>query len=160
MEENTENTERLIKLYFELGLSDSEILSFLALNHHVIISISTLKRKLRSMRLSRKTDFSDLLDVALFITQELKWSGQLHGYRWMHQKCILSGLKIPRDTVYHIMKLLDLSRHYIAEISLNATLNHNKPKTKNLVPFWYRPWQNVYELSEQTSYNFFCVLAR
>ena len=104
---NTENTERLIKLYFELGLSNSEILSFLALSHHVIISISTLKRKLRSMRLSRKKDFSDLLDVALFITQELESSGQLHGYRWMHQKCILSGFKIPRDTVYHIMKLLD-----------------------------------------------------
>ena len=24
---------------------------------------------------------------------------------------------------------------------------------KNLVPFWYRPWQNVYELSEQPSYT-------
>ena len=57
---------------FELGLSDSEILSFLALSHHVIKSISTLKRKLRSMRLSRKKDFSDLLEVALIITQELE----------------------------------------------------------------------------------------
>ena len=52
------------------------------------------------------------------------------------------------------LKTGHLSRHYIAEISLNATLNHNKPKNqKNLVPFWYRPWQNVYELSEQPSYT-------
>ena len=49
------------------------------------------------------------------------------------------------------MKTGHLSRHYIAEISLNATLNHKKPKT--LVPFCYRPWQNVYELSEQSSYT-------
>ena len=129
MKENTENTERLIKLYFELGLSDSEILSFLTLSHHVIISISTLKRKLRSMRLSRKKDFSDLLEVALFITQELEWSGQLHGYRWMHQKMHSVGIK---DSKRYRIPHHEIAKSVPSLYSLNVAECDVKPQqTKN-----------------------------
>jgi DNA-binding Lrp family transcriptional regulator len=99
--------DKLVQLYFELGLSHDEILSFLAIVDQVIISKSTLKRILRRLRLSRRKDYSDICDVALYILNELQNSGQRHGYRWMHNKCKLSGFTVSRDTVYHLMKILD-----------------------------------------------------
>lgn len=97
----------LVELYHRLGLSYDEILCFLALNHRVIISKSTLKRVLRRLNLWRRKNYSEVLDVALFITEQLESSGKLHGYRWMHKKCLQTGYQIPRDTVYELMKLLD-----------------------------------------------------
>lgn len=38
---------------------------------------------------------------------ELESAGKLHGYRWMHLKCLQAGFNIPRDTVYELLKLLD-----------------------------------------------------
>ena len=43
----------------------------------------------------------------MFITKEHQTSGQLYGYRWLHLKCIQNNLRVPRDTVYEIMKILD-----------------------------------------------------
>lgn len=99
--------EEHVRLYFELGLSNAEILAFLALAHRTIISMSTLKRTLRRLKLRRRKDYSDLLDVAMFISKEHQTSGRLYGYRWMHLKCIQNNLRVPRDTVYEIMKILD-----------------------------------------------------
>lgn len=99
--------EKLVELYFGLGLSHVEILSFLAVVDKVIISNSTLKRTLKRLRLTRRKNYSDVCDVALFILNELQNSGQQHGYKWMHNKCKLSGLIVSRDTVYHLMKILD-----------------------------------------------------
>ena len=99
--------EEHVTMYFDLGLSNAEILAFLALAHRIVISMSTLKRTLRRLKLRRRKDYSDLLDVAMFITKEHQTSGQLYGYRWMHLKCIQNNLRVPRDTVYEIMKILD-----------------------------------------------------
>uniref|UniRef100_A0A8W8K035 Integrase core domain-containing protein n=1 Tax=Magallana gigas TaxID=29159 RepID=A0A8W8K035_MAGGI len=55
----------------------------------------------------RRKDYSDLLDVAIFIAQQQQTAGKLHGYRWMHLKCLQNNLRVPRDSVYEIMKLLD-----------------------------------------------------
>ena len=72
--------EEHVTMYFDLGLSNAEILAFLALAHRIVISI-TLKRTLRRLKLRRRKDNSDLLDVAMFITKEHQTSGQLYGYR-------------------------------------------------------------------------------
>lgn len=51
---NKKCNEKLVELYFGLGLSHVEILSFLAVVDKVIISNSTLKRTLKRLRLTRK----------------------------------------------------------------------------------------------------------
>ena len=99
--------DELVRFYFELGLSNAEIMCFLAMAHNVIISISTLKRVLKRLRLSRRKNYSDLCDVAVFILNELQQSGQLHGYRWLHSKCVQAGFTVPRDVVYNLLKILD-----------------------------------------------------
>ena len=62
---------------------------------------------LRRLNLRRRKNSSDVVDVALFILEELECTGQLHGYRWMHLKCKQAGFNIPRDMVYELLKLLD-----------------------------------------------------
>lgn len=99
--------DRLLKLYFSIGFNNQELLCFLALRHQIVISKTTLKRKLKQLKLFRRKRYSDLLDVALYIMTELTTSGKLHGYRWMHLKCIQAGCNIPRDTVYHLLSILD-----------------------------------------------------
>ena len=99
--------DNLVVFYHKLGLSHKEILCFLAVVDSIIISRSTLKRKLRRLRLYRRRNYSNICDVALFIFNELQNSGQLHGYRWMFQKCKQSGLSVSRDIVYQLLKILD-----------------------------------------------------
>lgn len=85
-------SEKLVELYYRLGLEHVEILSFLAVVDKVIISYSTLKRMLKRLLLTRRTKYFDVCDVALFILNDLQNAGQQHGYKWMHNKCKLSGL--------------------------------------------------------------------
>ena len=79
-------------MYFDPGLSNAEILEFLGLAHRYVISMSNLKRTLRRLKFRRRKDYSDLLDVAIFIAKEHQTSGQMYGYRWMHLKCIQNNL--------------------------------------------------------------------
>lgn len=79
----------------------------LALKHNVIISSRTLKRLMKKGQLYRRRKHSDVLDVTLFILQECQGSGQLHGYRWMHSKCIESGLVVSQDTVRLLQGIVD-----------------------------------------------------
>ena len=105
MDENY--VDKLLKMYFHIGISYDEILCFLSMGHNIKISKSSLKKKLGRLGLFRRKHYSDLLDVALFIIEQIQESGQNHGYRWMHLKCIQSGYNIPRDTVYDLMCILD-----------------------------------------------------
>ena len=52
-----------------------------------------MKRVLRKQGLFRRKNKTEDLEVALFLEQQLMGSGQLHGYRWMHQKCIQNTQK-------------------------------------------------------------------
>ena len=96
----------LISCYFDIGMSQKEILAALA-NHGHIISLRHLKRILSSMALTRRKNFTDIADVVTFIQKELVGSGKLHGYRWMWQKCVDNGLKVRRNDVQHILSILD-----------------------------------------------------
>ena len=79
------------RLYFHLGLNYEEILCSLAINHGIIISLRTLKRRLSEMGLFRRKYVSDILEVTLFILEHIGKSGCQSGYRWMHNLCILNG---------------------------------------------------------------------
>ena len=70
-----------VKFYFSLGFNHSEILECLARMNGVVLSLRSLRRILASAQLFRRKNHSDILDVALFITEQVEKSGQLHGYR-------------------------------------------------------------------------------
>ncbi len=96
-----------IKLYFGLGLSQLEILNALAQIDTIIISRSTLQRRMRRLTLSRRKNKSDLMEIALFILREQTQSGQLLGYRLMHHKCVQAGLTVTMNTVRQVIGVLD-----------------------------------------------------
>ncbi|XP_053302891.1 uncharacterized protein LOC128461802 [Pleuronectes platessa] len=97
----------LIRFYFVLGLRHWEILVSLSNIDGVCISLSTLRRHLSSLRLFRRKDYSDLLDVAVFLQDQLSEYGMLHGYKMMHLKSIQVGYVVTQETIRHLLKILD-----------------------------------------------------
>ena len=79
----------------------------LTANHRIIISLRTLTRSLRSQHLFRRKYYTDVLDIARFVSDQLRESGGLHGYRWMHLKCRQAGFVTTRQVVYTSMQILD-----------------------------------------------------
>ena len=74
--------DRLVRLYFELGFTQKEILYYLASKHRIVISLRHLKRVLKSLALYRRKHVTDILDVSLFILDTISsTSAHLHGYR-------------------------------------------------------------------------------
>ncbi|XP_073798490.1 uncharacterized protein [Danio rerio] len=96
-----------IELYFELGLKYKDICSMLSLRHGFDISERHLKRILREKGLSRRKRYSALAVLVDFIQNQLQFSGQLHGYRWMYTKCRENGLRVRKEDVRFVLKELD-----------------------------------------------------
>lgn len=99
--------DKLTKMYFNLGFNHSEILYYLAQKHGIIVSLRHLKRILKGMSLYRRKYTTSIVDVALYILERLRESGQLHGYRWMHSTCVANGFVVSKDTVRHLLSILD-----------------------------------------------------
>ena len=78
--------DSLIECYFSLGLSYSEIRSFLLLVHGIRISIRQLKRILCSKGLRRRRNRSELREIIAAVEREYEGSVGLIGYRQMHQR--------------------------------------------------------------------------
>ena len=51
--------------------------------------------------------YSDLSVLVDFISDQLQYSGQLHGYRWMYAKCREHGLRVRKEDVRLLLKELD-----------------------------------------------------
>ena len=79
----------------------------LAQNHGIVISMRTLKRKLRALKLFRRKHHSNLWDVIEFINTEIRESGNQNGYRRMHLKCQQAGFILPRHEVSTSLQILD-----------------------------------------------------
>lgn len=73
-----------IKFYFDMGLSHWEIVLSLSDTDGITISLSNLRRQLRTLRLFRKKAHSDILDIAMFVRGRLDKYGMLHQYKIMH----------------------------------------------------------------------------
>lgn len=102
-----ETRRNLIRHYFNLGYSYKEIILCLRLKHFIQISVRHLKRILRKENLFRRKNQSNVLDVAAYIDSEIQMSGSLHGYRWMHLKCIQNKLVTTHETVRELLKVMD-----------------------------------------------------
>ena len=103
----TTERDRLIQFYFELRFSNKEILECLSQNHGYILSIRTLKRITSKLNLFRRKCHSDILEVAIFIANEITEAGRNHGYRWMHLKCLSNGLIVSKETVRCLLAVID-----------------------------------------------------
>ncbi len=99
--------EDIIEDYFRRGFTNREIIILLEESHKIKLSFRTLERTLCRKQLWRRRNKTDEAEVARFIHQQLQTSGRQHGYRWMHQKCWLSGIITDRETVRQLMRLLD-----------------------------------------------------
>lgn len=104
---NMPELEHLVEFYFKLGFKQTEILESLAHIHGMLISRRTLKRVLSKAGLFRRKHYSDILDIALHLVQQIEMSGQLHGYKLMHLKCIQDGLIVNQNTVRLLLQILD-----------------------------------------------------
>ena len=78
--DGVETVDVLVEFYFKLGFNHKEILHLLAFYNGIVISIRSLRRLLAKMGLFRRKSYSNILDVAMFIMEQVEKSGQLHGY--------------------------------------------------------------------------------
>lgn len=76
--------EHFVELYFSIGFTNKEILNLLAHQHHIVISIRTLKRICKKMHLFRRKNqshkcmtFSFFLSVAL-ILRRIKYTSHIN----------------------------------------------------------------------------------
>jgi len=75
--------------------------------HGINISIRQLHRYLREQNLYRKRNQSSIADVTDYIESQLIGSGSSIGYRQMHQRCLIHGLRVSRRNVSYILQVLD-----------------------------------------------------
>lgn len=99
--------EELVRFYFSLGLHQIEIVACLAICHNITISVRHLRRILQRLNLYRKKNFTDILTVARFIENNVKTHNQLHGYRWMHLKCLQNNLTVTQEDIRMLLHIID-----------------------------------------------------
>jgi hypothetical protein len=74
---NASDFQEALECYFFEGYQYSVIIRFLEKYHGISISLSTLKRKLRDLNLTRRRNPSSLLEVWNAVHQELNGPGKL-----------------------------------------------------------------------------------
>ncbi|XP_026119239.1 uncharacterized protein LOC113098401 [Carassius auratus] len=98
----------LIRAYFRKDHSNEIIRDFLESKHGIVMSLKTLKRRLKRLNLSRRANYTPLETVNAAITTELNGSGQLLGYRAMWQTLRQKhSLTVKRDNVMQALRLLN-----------------------------------------------------
>ena len=97
--------------YFNQGYNNYEILAFLSLIHAVVISLRTLKRRLKQLRLKRpsRRNESSLEDIVSAILSEMGGSvGSFVGYwemtRWLRMST--HNLIVRRDTIIRALRVI------------------------------------------------------
>lgn len=89
------------------GLNFSEILTCLSNNDGIAIIMRTLKRILQRLGLFRRKNYSDIVDVSLFLLEQIQTSGRQHGYKMMHLKSIQNGYVVTQETIRELLHILD-----------------------------------------------------
>lgn len=59
------------------------------------------------MNLYRRKNKSSLISVSAFLAKLIVKDGMQSGYRWMHQRCLLAGYRVSRETVAGLLSILD-----------------------------------------------------
>lgn len=105
------NRDDLTTSYFLQGFTNAEIAGFLALHHGIIISVRTVKRILKRLRLRRAkcNNESPLEHIVSIILEELENScGSFMGYRQLTRHLRRKyNVQVTRDTVMKALRLID-----------------------------------------------------
>jgi len=104
-----DDRELLAVWYFGLGLAYEEILAVMAAHHRIVCSVRTLHRILRAHHCYRRQNLTPIDEVVHFVQDLLQRSGSLHGYRWMHARCLQQGFAVSREDIRLILISLDSS---------------------------------------------------
>ena len=99
--------ESLIKYYFSKEMAYQTIVHVLQVCHDNKISLSTLKRKLKAMQLTKSANVSDEA-LQQIIRRELQGASAGHGYRFMWYKLKKTyGIQVKRSAVMKILRQED-----------------------------------------------------
>ena len=105
------NRDNLIRSYFLQGFTNAEIAGFLALHHGIILSVRTVKRIFKRLRLTRAkcNNESPLEEIVSVILEELENScGSFMGYRQLTRHLRRKyNLQVTRDTVMKFVRIID-----------------------------------------------------
>ena len=107
-DENLEEHE-LITRYFKQGYTNDEIIEFLKL-HNITISLATLKRRLQTLKLSRRKKDADRInddELRKAVEIELSGSGCFVGYRRMWARLKKKGILVKGSRVMTLLRELD-----------------------------------------------------
>lgn len=102
-----DNLDEMVAQYFSMGFQQKEIIAFLKVLHGRRVSPRTLKRILSKLKLFRRKEYSRMEDVVQFIQGEINKSGKLHGYKWMHLRCLQNNLVVTQQVVRDLLLMLD-----------------------------------------------------
>jgi len=107
--EESNNRKSFIVQYFNQGCSNFDILGFLLLHHNIQISLSTLKRDLVALGLSRRhlATAENPNEIRQLIEEELAGSGVNLGYRKIWKIIQSKGIPAKRQTVMEILREVD-----------------------------------------------------
>lgn len=100
-------TMEQFEFYFKLWLKYKDIKSVMDRRHGFRISEQHLQRKLSARGHVRRKAYSDLAILFKFISNQLQYSRQLHGYRWIYAKCRENGLRVRKKSVCLVLKELN-----------------------------------------------------
>lgn len=95
-------TGELVKLCFEIGFNNKEILSILAQKHNIMISITKL-RWCREDCLFRRRSQTEFVEAALFVQNWIASHEQMQGYQWLHLRAIQKGYVVSQDKVRQLL---------------------------------------------------------
>ena len=105
------NRDNLITSYFLQGFANAEIAGFLALHHGIILSVRTVKRILKRLRLRRAkcNNESPLEEIVSVTLEELENSrGSFMGCRQLTRHSRRKyNLQVTRDTVMKFLCIID-----------------------------------------------------
>ena len=104
------NADELIIKYFDQGYAYEVIKEFLRCRHNVLISLSTIERRLRKYECLKRPLIarrSSIQDLTRAIEDQLSGSGSVLGYRKIHANITANGLIAKKDDVRLILKQLD-----------------------------------------------------
>ncbi|KAL9959657.1 hypothetical protein ACROYT_G032997 [Oculina patagonica] len=96
----------LIASYFEQGYTNLEIVEFLKL-HGIEISLSTVKRRLQTLGLSRKPDNIPNDELKQVIEREIGGSGCFVGYRRLWARLRRKGYFVKRSRIMTMLREID-----------------------------------------------------
>lgn len=69
--------------------------------------LRTLKRHLNRLGLYRRKNFTNVETVFEVLDNDVRHYGQLHGYRWQHQRLLQANIVVTEDTVRNILRIVD-----------------------------------------------------